>query len=205
MKKALIILTVAIVAAAVVALANLSLSERPTGSPQHTAGEQPRLFPTFENPGPEVPTVFTGALDLRGDPVSVSCSTCHSIREPNRQMKAAEQLAEFHRGLQYAHGGLSCLSCHNEENYDTLRLADGTPVDYANARMLCTQCHTRQGRDFERGLHGGMKGHWDLSRGPRQRNSCLDCHDPHKPAFPEMIPVFPPRDRFQPAEHHSHP
>jgi hypothetical protein len=207
MKTTPLILAVAIASAAAIAtIATFALSEKgpKPNNPPHLPEKNITLFPTLENPGPQTPRVATGAVDFRGTPVTVSCSSCHSTREPNRDLKAAEQLTAFHQGLRFAHGSLSCLSCHNADDYDTLRLADGSPVDYQNTRTLCTQCHTRQGSDFERGLHGGMKGHWDLTRGPRQRNSCLDCHDPHHPSFPEMLPVFAPRDRFAPVEHHPH-
>ena len=39
-----------------------------------------------------------------------------------------------------------------------------------------------------------MTGHWDLTKGPRKRNHCTTCHDPHAPAFPKMLPVFKPLD-----------
>jgi hypothetical protein len=202
MNKTLLITGVVAAAAIAASIATFAISgSRPSPNSPPPPAVQAELFPTHENAGPQTPRVATGTFDPRGNPVSVSCSSCHSTREPNREIRAAEQLAEFHQGLRFAHGGLSCLSCHNADNYETLRLADGAAVEYSNARMLCTQCHTRQGQDFERGLHGGMKGFWDLTRGPRQRNSCLDCHDAHHPAFPEVLPVFPPRDRFQPVEH----
>lgn len=43
-----------------------------------------------------------------------------------------------------------------------------------------------------------MRGHWDQSRGPRSRNHCVSCHDPHGPAFGSFQPMPPPRDRFLP-------
>jgi hypothetical protein len=41
-----------------------------------------------------------------------------------------------------------------------------------------------------------MKGYWDLQRGPRQRNGCIGCHAAHAPAYPQVLPAPPPRDRF---------
>lgn len=64
------------------------------------------------------------------------------------------------------------------------------------AITLCSQCHGPQRTSFDRGVHGGMTGHWDLSRGPRERNNCVDCHDPHAPKFVGGAPVHLPRDRF---------
>jgi formate-dependent nitrite reductase cytochrome c552 subunit len=146
-------------------------------------------------PGPATPTVLTNALNRSGEPVPVSCSTCHSTRTPNIERHSAAELTEFHQGLAYKHGDLSCLSCHNSANYDTLRKADSTAISYPNVMELCGQCHGPQLRDYRAGTHGGMNGHWDLTRGPRERNNCVNCHDPHAPAYPRLKPVFAPVDR----------
>lgn len=140
------------------------------------------------------PTVLTDALDHHGVPVGVSCSTCHSTRTPDRTTRSAQDLETFHHGLKVQHGNLSCLSCHNADNYDTLRLADGTQLEYTteNVTQLCAQCHGPKYRDYLKGSHGGMSGYWDLSRGPRARNACTVCHDAHSPAYPQQMPVFPP-------------
>jgi hypothetical protein len=69
------------------------------------------------------------------------------------------------------------------------------------AMRLCAQCHMSQHRDYQHGAHGGMQGHWDLSRGDRIRNHCVECHAPHQPAYPPLRPLPPPQDRFAPAAH----
>lgn len=142
------------------------------------------------------PVLQTDELDAMGKPVFVACSTCHTVREPDTTVRSAEVLDEFHQGLTFKHGDMSCLTCHNRDDYDTLRMADGTAVSYPNVMNLCAQCHGTQARDYNNGAHGGMTGHWDLTRGPRQRNSCIDCHDAHAPKYPTLSPVFRPRDRF---------
>jgi formate-dependent nitrite reductase cytochrome c552 subunit len=144
---------------------------------------------------PATPMVDTGLTDSRGEPVYASCVSCHATTTPNLETRSGDQLVEFHQGLHFEHGDLSCLSCHNAADYDTLRLADGTAVTFPDTMTLCAQCHGRQARDYERGLHGGMTGYWDLTRGPRARLHCVHCHDPHAPKFPLVQPVFPPRDR----------
>lgn len=103
---------------------------------------------------------------------------------------------EFHGSLKIAHGKISCLSCHNADDYDALKLADGSRVEYSNVMQLCAQCHGQQMRDYKHNVHGGMNGHWDLTRGPRERLNCIDCHNPHSPQFPKMQPTFKPKDRF---------
>ncbi len=152
---------------------------------------------------PETPTVLTDALTHSGKPAEVACATCHTTRAP-APTRRTEDLDEFHQGLVMQHGDLSCLSCHNSENYDTLKLADGTTVGFENVMQLCAQCHGPQSRDYRNGSHGGMHGYWDLSRGPRQRNACTACHDAHAPAYPQLMPVFPPKDIIPP-EHAPHP
>lgn len=157
------------------------------------ASSSERLYPVEINPGPETPTVLA-RLDGQDRVARVACSTCHTTRAPDVSVRSAEALDEFHQGLTYRHGDLSCLSCHNSENYDTLRRADGSSLSYPDTMMLCAQCHGPQYRDYRNGSHGGMTGYWDLSRGPRRRNHCIDCHDAHAPAFPKVRPVFQPKD-----------
>jgi hypothetical protein len=142
------------------------------------------------------PRLDTGRTDATGQPVRVSCATCHDTRPPNGQRHSADGLDDFHLGMRYAHGARTCLSCHNAEDYDSLRLADGTALPYTEVMALCAQCHGPQHRDYRYGAHGGMNGHWDLTRGPRTRNTCTDCHDPHAPAYPQVLPAPGPRDRF---------
>ncbi len=141
----------------------------------------------------EVGLVDTGKKDIHGKPVMVGCATCHDTRDPDFTMKDGAQLDEFHQGLKYAHGGQSCLSCHNAEDYGTLKRADGEALEFSASMQLCAQCHGPQFRDYQNGSHGGMTGYWDLKQGPRERNHCTDCHDPHHPAYPQVMPVFPPK------------
>jgi hypothetical protein len=98
--------------------------------------------------------------------------------------------------MYFNHGELNCNSCHAKSDRDLLRLADGSKIPFQETMQLCGQCHGPQMRDYRHGAHGGMNGYWDLSRGPRQRNHCVNCHDPHSPAYPKVEPAPPPRDRF---------
>lgn len=138
------------------------------------------------------PRVETGLLDSHGQPVTASCASCHATSRPRPETHSAADLDEFHQGLKYAHGDQSCLVCHHAQDYDRLRLADGRSVEFADAMVLCAQCHGPQYRDYRNGSHGGMTGYWDLRRGPRERNHCIDCHDPHAPAYPVVRPAFAP-------------
>lgn len=174
------------------------------------AGDTPTRFASEIRKPSGPPTVEIEGLDPQGRSGTASCATCHSVRPPNRQNRA-EDLDEFHQGMSLSHGNLGCYACHNPQDANQLHLADGTAVAYQDVMTLCSQCHGAQATAFEKGAHGGMNGFWDLTRGPQQRNNCIDCHQPHHPQFPKMTPTFKPRDRFldPPKEGHeaeaSHP
>ncbi len=133
--------------------------------------------------------------DINGTPIGVACDTCHG---PSGEISWAKQPSApetFHEQVNLKHGDLSCDFCHDSDR-TKLHLADGTPLDMGDALTLCSQCHGVQVRDYKAGSHGGMNGYWDLQRGPRDRNHCVDCHAPHTPAYERVMPVHPPRDRF---------
>ncbi|MGE4179755.1 MAG: hypothetical protein AB7J34_08000 [Limisphaerales bacterium] len=171
-------------------------SPSPAAKPPPAPDNPPSRHPvTVRNPLRQ-PRVETGTVDSRNQPVTVSCGSCHATSTPRPDTRFASDLDEFHQGLRYQHGDLTCLSCHDAANYDQLRLADARGLPFPEAMTLCAQCHGPQFRDYSNGSHGGMTGFWDLSKGPRQRNHCVDCHDPHAPQFPIVQPAFPlPVDR----------
>ncbi len=147
------------------------------------------------------PRVPTGQKDPLGREVTVSCSSCHANLPAGLDTRHGHELTRFHQGLHTAHGGLACLTCHDRRDYDRLQLADASPLDFSDVKALCSQCHAPQARDFARGAHGGIQGHWDDRFGPRTQKNCIDCHDAHAPAFPRMRPTFFPRDRFLEPHH----
>ena len=148
------------------------------------------------------PAPLTGIMvemtDHQGRPVVVGCMTCHSLRDEHELHDDARDLEGVHAGMIFTHGGLACRACHDPERADRLHLADGTTLELTDAIRLCGQCHGTQLRDWENGSHGGIRGHWDRRRGGAMKNHCVDCHDPHAPAFPTYRPAPPPRDRFLP-------
>jgi hypothetical protein len=177
------------------------ITGQPSDPPQPLYQPEPpppgEFWPIFVNLPEGPPRVDTGRTDDLGRPITVSCASCHAALTPNPARKSPDEPPmQFHQGLTFDHGGLSCLSCHNPNNYNTLRLADGAAVPYPDVMTMCAQCHAPQARDWEHGAHGGMTGYWDRTRGERIRKSCIDCHDPHAPAFPAMTPTFKPIDRF---------
>jgi hypothetical protein len=170
-------------------------SAPPTQQPQVAGASKTAFTTTIRRPsGP--PVIELDHADPQGRIGNVACSTCHSVREPNLANRTPADLDQFHQNMPLAHGKMACYACHNPDDSDALRLADSTRLDYTDVMTLCAQCHGPQAKDYAHGAHGGMNGYWDLSRGPRTRNNCIDCHDPHVPKFPTMQPTFKPRDRF---------
>ena len=171
------------------------IADQPVFTSSFTSTKAGRFSVSIRKPaGP--PRVVTTLKDAHGDSVTVACSTCHATRPPDHQNRTVKTLDEFHSGMAFSHGTVSCLSCHNPNDYDSLQLADGTQVDFTDVMTLCGQCHGPQMKDYEHGVHGGLNGYWDLTRGPQQKNNCVDCHNPHAPQFPKMQPTFKPKDRF---------
>jgi hypothetical protein len=164
--------------------------------------EQTPFEPRAEGQEPRYGTEIVAARELGtlksrvGDEAyaGVECGVCHSLPDEGPPASRPSDLEDFHTGMQFDHGELTCNSCHHPDDRDLLRRADGRPIEFEQTMDLCGQCHGTQMRDYRRGAHGGMKGHWNLDDGPRVRNNCVNCHDPHKPAFPSMMPAPPPQD-----------
>jgi hypothetical protein len=157
----------------------------------HTDAATPRDHRGIEV-GAHPPELATELVDELGRPRAIACATCHgSGAAPGFAMGSVSP----HAAIELRHGSLKCNACHDDPERSRLRLADTTTLPMSDAVTLCGQCHGPQLRDYRRGSHGGARGYWDATRGPRIRNSCLSCHGAHQPAYPTVIPVAGPRDR----------
>jgi hypothetical protein len=175
---------------------------RTVTNPEAVATSARSTYPVIIRKPSGPPRVQLAGADPLGRSAIVACSTCHAGRKPNLKNVSASTLDEFHQGMTFHHGNIACYACHNPEDADSLRLADGTRIEYETVMTLCSQCHGPQATAMEHGAHGGMNGHWDLTRGPQIKNNCIDCHDPHQPNYPKMVVGFKPKDRFnEPADH----
>jgi mono/diheme cytochrome c family protein len=116
------------------------------------------------------------------------CSDCHEDLEPNAQRRVLE---DEHTDIELTHaaGQRWCLDCHDTENRDVLRLANGEKVPFTESYRLCGQCHGDKYRDWRAGTHGKRTGMWD---GQKQYLLCAHCHNPHSPRFNPLIPLPPP-------------
>jgi len=115
------------------------------------------------------------------------CSDCHEGEptDPTRR-----ELEDDHGLAGLAHGDLWCLHCHDADQRDDLRLADGARVEVGESWRLCTQCHGQRLEEWRAGVHGKRTGHW---WGSKQYQPCVACHDPHAPRFAALEPMPPPR------------
>lgn len=115
------------------------------------------------------------------------CSQCHAAMPANRTPRKLESM---HQDIVLKHmpGGW-CFDCHNPENRDKLRLANGRLVSFEESYTLCGQCHGTILREWRAGLHGKRTGMWN---GEKQYYLCVHCHWPHDPPFSAIKPLPPP-------------
>ena len=118
------------------------------------------------------------------------CSDCHEFFDPNPLRR---ELVEWHDDISaiFDHDSENrwCLDCHDLNNRDSLRLANGKLLDFKESYKLCGQCHGEKLRDWKVGVHGKRTGNWN---GEKEYLLCVHCHDPHTPKFKEMTPEPPP-------------
>jgi hypothetical protein len=121
----------------------------------------------------------------------LECMECHRLFE---SLPDTPKLLMQHRDIVLDHG-LSdrCFDCHDRDDRNRLTLGGGETVPFAEAPMLCAQCHGTTWRDWQRHVHGRTLDYWDGTRGPRSKLSCVECHDPHAPAYEPMRPFPGPR------------
>ena len=120
--------------------------------------------------------------------VMQKCSDCHALFA-SLEVTPSEVLQHTHIAMDHGLNG-RCFNCHDQEDRNTLRLQDGTRLGFDRSSELCASCHGTLYRDWERGMHGRTTGSWDRTSPEHDRLSCVECHDPHAPAFGpiELLP-----------------
>ena len=111
------------------------------------------------------------------------CSACHV--EPGDRTRRD---LGFHEEIKLDHGPPEnrwCLDCHDSVNRDVLHLTNGDPVPFTESYRLCGQCHGDKYRDWRAGVHGKRVGQWN---GQKTYFLCVNCHNPHSPAFKPLKP-----------------
>ncbi len=116
------------------------------------------------------------------------CSQCHRGMPVNKHPRKLQMHQEIADNFKHMPGGW-CFDCHNPDNRDKLRLANGKLVSFKKSYILCGQCHGVVLRDWKVGLHGKRTGMWN---GKKEYRLCVNCHWPHNPPFKAIKPLPPP-------------
>jgi len=113
------------------------------------------------------------------------CSDCHEDMEADPTPRALDEHEDITDRFSHAKQRRWCLDCHNPEDRDRLRLADGSLIGFEESYVLCGQCHGTIYRDWKAGVHGKRTGYWN---GRKEYRLCVHCHDPHSPRFKPIAP-----------------
>ena len=194
------VITLLFIALAAWFLVGPDLEPTPTGKPVVVEAGMldigPRRTPLGEPPRIEI-AGFTW-----------TCMECHASLQTMREQPSA---LTQHTHIRLDHGvNDRCAYCHHGENRDLLAIRGGTTVPFTESQKLCRQCHGPTYRDWEKGMHGKTTGYWDRTRGEARRFTCVECHDPHAPAYPKFRPLPGPntlRMQLKPPspDHHESP
>ena len=119
---------------------------------------------------------------------SFPCSNCHT--QPLNELKAETgKDKKAHWNIKLAHASADvqeCTTCHDQDNLDQLTTIAGNPLSIDHSYELCAQCHFKQKADWLGGAHGKRLGGWAP---PKAIMTCVDCHNPHAPAFASRWPA----------------
>ena len=155
-------------------------SEHPKPPKDNVASETPENYDTpkyFVPPPPFSEDIFP-------------CSDCHEDMDVNPERRMLEdEHVEISEMFNHASDQRWCLDCHNPDNRDVLRLANGDLISFEESYYLCGQCHGTIFRDWKAGIHGKRTGEWN---GKKQYRLCVHCHNPHSPKFKPIKPLPPP-------------
>ncbi len=136
------------------------------------------------------PAAHPFTVDARVDKLFFyPCNDCHAFMDTNERVRDLD--VEEGHPERLAHGGglIWCFSCHDESDYDRLRNLRAEPIDIDRGYQVCSGCHSQKYRDWSGGAHGKRVADW---RGERQLYSCVECHNPHRPAIQPRAPKPPP-------------
>ena len=115
------------------------------------------------------------------------CNECHRLfqNQPSRK-----QLVAQHTNLKLNHGSNDyCLNCHHSTNREAYVNHDGSEIPSDKPAQLCAKCHGPIYKDWQAGAHGKLSGTWNPAAPDATRLLCIQCHDPHSPQFPALVPM----------------
>jgi hypothetical protein len=121
---------------------------------------------------------------------SFPCTNCHGISMNDmKKGLGREEDKHAHGNIKIQHASeetMDCLTCHDEKNINALKSLRGVNIKYDESYKQCAQCHSTQFKDWVGGAHGKRLGGYVP---PRTINTCVNCHNPHAPAFEKRWPV----------------
>jgi len=120
---------------------------------------------------------------------SYNCSECHTEPLDKLRLKEGVEGKKAHWDIKLAHSDdntMNCTTCHTGNQMDVLHSLTNKKIDFNYSYKLCSQCHQEQFKDWKGGAHGKQLGGWAP---PRLSNTCVNCHNPHKPHFEKRWPV----------------
>ena len=142
-----------------------------------------------ETPSADNPPSSSDEIQVPPPPFSEDifpCSDCHVDIDVDTTVRT---LTDEHEDIILEHGEKWCFDCHNPDDRDYLRLANGKILDFKESYKLCGQCHGPKLRDWKLGIHGKRTGQWN---GKKKYLLCAHCHNPHSPKFKPVKPMPPP-------------
>jgi hypothetical protein len=163
-------------------------------------GHPPRLqpIPLVDDSIIDTATVRQSYADLiraKADLSDFDCYACHEKNKaPPLRYDTNQNLIipKEHSNIVMGHGrhnrNNNCFNCHNETNLEFLQTRDGHELKLSESTPLCGSCHGPTYRDWEAGAHGRISGYWNRELGEITRKDCVNCHNPHGPAFPPRKP-----------------
>jgi len=119
---------------------------------------------------------------------SYSCTECHT--GPLDKLQNNKKLKEAHWDIKLIHADkstMNCATCHSGNDMNNLKSLTDRKISFNLSYKLCMQCHSPEFEDWKGGAHGKRLGGW---ANPRASNSCVDCHNPHKPGFETRFPSW---------------
>lgn len=142
------------------------------------------------------PTVVGENNSTMPDWEEPTCDRCHETLDTNPVPRTLENDVEYQpdHAFELQHGEeMWCLDCHGKADRTTLRLANGSVVEWTpeNEMRQCAACHGPVFEDWKNQIHGKWTGSWDE---PTSEKTCTDCHDPHDPEFHAIEPEPAPRE-----------
>ena len=97
-------------------------------------------------------------LEARTKMTKMNCDSCHANIVPGNKLKTSEPM---HADIVMEHGkNKTCITCHSRTHREKLRSWNGQEVPFSKSEVLCGKCHGTKFRDWEKGVHGRLNGHW---------------------------------------------